>query len=181
MLVTTPALLMCLPLVLVDLFAYLVGDGKHELGREPKVRAQALREVLRRVVRVVNVPFKLVSYHDVANPDIELNGLDQFTVHLLILPELCDLLFQLSHYFVLESPRNAVLLNQNPRKVLQVPVWLLLVPEELVSQPATFHLDVEFDWDQLQIWLACCACLVRASVRVLGGSVNTERVGHSVP
>jgi hypothetical protein len=105
-------------------------------------------------VWIIDVPFKLVSEYDIPNPDIELDYLDELTLHLFVLPELIDLLSHARHDLTLEDGWQVVLLHQNLGKAIQAQIWLVLVPHEQISKSRAFDFQVEFDRDQLQIRLA---------------------------
>lgn len=154
MLIASTPLLVSLPLVLIDLFTDRMGYWKHEFCSKSKIRAQALRKILWRVVWIIDVPFKLVSEYDIPNPDIELDYLDELTLHLFVLPELIDLLSHARHDLTLEDGWQVVLLHQNLGKAIQAQIWLVLVPHEQISKSCAFDFQIEFDWDQLQIRLA---------------------------
>jgi hypothetical protein len=153
-LIASSPLLVSLPLVLIDLFPNGMGYRKHEFCTKTKIRAQALRKVLWRVVWIIDIPFKLVSEYDIPNPDIELDYLNELTLHLFVLPELVDLLSHTRHDLTLEDGRQVVLLHQNLGKAIQAQIWLVLVPHEQISKSCAFNFQVEFDRDQLQIRLA---------------------------
>lgn len=89
--------------MLVDLLANLTRNGQYEFCTEAQVRAQALSKVLRTIVRIVDVPLKLVAQNHVSDTHVQLDRLDKLAVHLAVLAERGHLLFELRHYLVFEA------------------------------------------------------------------------------
>ena len=171
MLVATAPLLMSLPLVFIDLLSNRMSDWQHELCSKSQVRAQALCEVLRRVVRIVDIPLELIPQYDVANPHVQLDDFHELAIHLLVLPEVVDLLPHASHDLILEDGWQIVLLHEYLCKALKVQVWLVFVPQEHVLQPFALELQVEFDGNRLKIWLAIVVALVHQHASWIAGIV----------
>lgn len=84
-----------------------------------------------------------------------------------VLPELVNLLLELGDNLRLEGRRQSKVFDENPRESFHIPVWLVFVPEEEVFELTLVQLDVELDWDQLQVWLTVAAGCKRASLAVV--------------
>lgn len=140
--------------MLINLLSDRMSNWEHELSSKTQIGAQALSKVFWRIMWVINVPFELIPQDDVANPHIELDYFDQLTVHLLVLPELVDLLAHAGDYLALKNGWQIVLLHEDLCKAIQIKIWLILIPQEQITQPGTFNLQIKLNWDQLQIWLA---------------------------
>ena len=93
--VAAAPLLLRLPLILVDLLADLYRNWQSKLCGEAEVGTERDREIFRTIVRVVNVPLELVTEQDVADPDVEADRADEFSLHLAVLPELVNLFLDL--------------------------------------------------------------------------------------
>ena len=61
MLVATSSLLVGEPLMFIDLLSDRVSDWEQKFSTEPKICAKRLSKIFRRVVRVIDVPLKLVA------------------------------------------------------------------------------------------------------------------------
>lgn len=60
-------------LKLEDFLSDLMRDRQDEIVPETKVCAETLSKVFRRVVRVVDVPFELVSHSNASDPHVDLD------------------------------------------------------------------------------------------------------------
>lgn len=98
-------------------------------------------------MRVINVPFKLISENNISDADVKLNRLHQLTIHWPVLSELRDLLFQLRHDFIFKGSGQVMLLREYARKLIEVPEGLIFVPQKLVLESTAVDFDVEFDWN----------------------------------
>ena len=58
-----------------------------------------------------------------------------------------------SRNFVFENCGKVVFLHQDFAETLQIQVRLIFIPQKHVFEPAALELQIEFDWNQLQIWL----------------------------
>ena len=74
MLVSAASFLVGLSLVLIDLLSDGMSDWKHELWPKSEIGAKTLGEVFWRVVGIVDVPFKLVTKHNIADSHIKLDN-----------------------------------------------------------------------------------------------------------
>ena len=76
---------------------------QHEFCTKAEVGAERLSKILRRIVRVVNVPLELVSEHYIANSNVKLNHFKKFALHLFVLPKLVNLFFHRAYYLTLKN------------------------------------------------------------------------------
>ena len=104
-------------------------------------------------MRIVDVPLKLISEHNIPNPNIELNNLEKFTIHLLVLPELMDLFFHGCRNLIFKNCGKVVFFHKYLAKTLQIEIWLVFVPQEHVFESPALELQVKLDRNQLQVGL----------------------------
>jgi len=145
-------------------------NWKHELSSKTEIWTKTFSEILRWIVRVVNVPLKLISQNNVSNSHIQLDYFHKLSLHLFVLSELVNLLSHAWNNLRFKHCRQAVLFHQNLCKVLQILVWLISIPKKQVFQPFPFKLEIKFDWNERQIGLAghlvLLGCVVEWNVSV---------------
>ena len=69
-------------------------------------------------MRVINVPFKLISQDNISDADVKLNRLHQLTIHWPVLSKLRNLLLQLRHNFIFKGSGQIMLLRKYARKLI---------------------------------------------------------------
>ena len=100
-------------------------------------------------MRIVDIPLKLIPQDDVANPDVELNDLHELTIHLLVLPEMVNLLPHAGHNLILKDSWQIMLLHQYFCEALMIQIWLIFIPQKHILQPLALKFQIEFDGYQL--------------------------------
>ena len=138
----------CRVLVLLQLLPDLVGDPHRPLPVQPEFPTQALRKILRHVVRVVDVPLKFIAQLNLVDSNVQLDCLYQLGGRRALGPPVLDGLADFLRDFVLLLQGQTVFFGQHLGEGLWGQIALARIPAEVFLYPAAVDVQVQAHWDQ---------------------------------